>query len=161
MFFDPQFWVAIAFIIFVIAIFNPVRKLLSSSLDAKINLIKESIEEAENLKNETQIILSEIKKRQNEVEIEIKDINLNSKEKIKLLETQAQIKLSDQISKRDLLAKTKIEQMTRDANLIVQEHITETAINATLVILENKLNKDEKQNLINQSINDLELVFKN
>ena len=72
MFSDPQFWVAIAFIIFILAIFNPVRKILNSSLDTKINEIKESIEEAENLKNDTQVILSEIKKRQNEVELEIK-----------------------------------------------------------------------------------------
>ena len=42
MFSDPQFWVAIAFIIFVIAIFNPTRKILSLSLDKKINEIKES-----------------------------------------------------------------------------------------------------------------------
>ena len=70
---DPQFWVAVAFVIFIIAIFNPVRKILKSSLDGKINEIKISIEEAENLKNDTQIILSDIKKRQNEVELEIKE----------------------------------------------------------------------------------------
>ena len=69
-------------------------KLLNSSLDTKINEIKESIEEAENLKNDTQVTLSEIKKRQNEVELEIKEIHLNSKNKIKILESQAQIRLS-------------------------------------------------------------------
>ena len=116
MFSDPQFWVAIAFIIFVLAIFNPVRKILNTSLDTKIKKIKESIEEAEKLKNDTQITLSEIKKRQNEVELEIQEIHSNSKDKIKILETQAQLKLSEQSSKRELLAKTKIEQMARDTN---------------------------------------------
>ena len=161
MFSDPQFWVAIAFIIFILAIFNPVRKILNSSLDTKINEIKESIEEAENLKNDTQVILSEIKKRQNEVELEIKEIHLNSKNKIKILESQAQIKLSEQNSKRESLAKAKIEQMVRDANLMVKQHITQTAINAAIIVLEKKLNAEEKQNLINQSIKDLESVFKN
>ena len=161
MFSDPQFWVAIAFIIFILAIFNPVRKILNSSLDTKINEIKESIEEAENLKNDTQVTLSEIKKRQNEVELEIKEIHLNSKNKIKILESQAQIKLSEQNSKRESLAKAKIEQMVRDANLMVKQHITQTAINAAIIVLEKKLNAEEKQNLINQSIKDLESVFKN
>tara|TARA_B110000263_G_scaffold3556_1_gene2971 strand:- start:2410 stop:2895 length:486 start_codon:yes stop_codon:yes gene_type:complete len=161
MFSDPQFWVAIAFIIFILAIFNPVRKILNSSLDTKINEIKESIEEAENLKNDTQVTLSEIKKRQNEVELEIKEIHLNSKNKIKILESQAQIKLSEQNSKRESLAKAKIEQMVRDANLMVKQHITQTAINAAIAVLEKKLNAEEKQNLINQSIKDLESVFKN
>ena len=161
MFSDPQFWVAIAFIIFILAIFNPVRKILNSSLDTKINEIKESIEEAENLKNDTQVTLSEIKKRQNEVELEIKEIHLNSKDKIKILESQAQIKLSEQSSKRESLAKAKIEQMVRDANLMVKQHITQTAINAAIAVLEKKLNAEEKQNLINQSIKDLESVLKN
>ena len=40
MFSDPQFWVFVAFIIFVGAIFNPVRKMLSTGLDSKIKEIK-------------------------------------------------------------------------------------------------------------------------
>ena len=51
MFSDPQFWVAVSFILFIAAIFNPVRKMLVSSLDAQISEIKTKIEEAENLKN--------------------------------------------------------------------------------------------------------------
>jgi|TARA_B110000438_G_C15795832_1_gene642804 F-type H+-transporting ATPase subunit b len=161
MFSDPQFWVAIAFIIFIIAIFNPVRKILNSSLDNKINEIKESIKEAEDLKKDTESILNEIIKRQNAVELEIKEIHSNSKDRIKILESQAQIKLSEQISKRELSAKAKIEQMVRDTNLLIQKHISETAINATVTILEKKLNGDEKQNLINESIKELESVLKN
>ena len=158
---DPQFWVAIAFIIFIIAIFNPVRKILTSSLDAKINEIKVSIEEAENLKNETQVILGEIKKRQNEVELEIKDIHTKSKETIKNLDSQAQKKLSEQIAKRELVAKAKIDQMLRDANISIQHHITRTSIEAAVRLLEKKLNQEEKQVLINQSITDIGLVLKN
>ena len=37
MFADPQFWVAIAFVIFIAVIFNPIRKILGSTLDNKIN----------------------------------------------------------------------------------------------------------------------------
>lgn len=158
---DPQFWVAIAFVIFILAIFKPIRKILSSSLDHKIDEIKKSIEEAESLKNDTHVTLNEIKKRQNEVELEIKEIHSNSKDKIKILESQAQIKLNEQSLKKELLAKAKIEQMVRDVNLTVQKNITQTAINATIALLEKKLNKEAKQNLINQSIKDLGSVLKN
>ena len=74
MFSDPQFWVAVAFVSFIAAIFNPVRKILTTNLDAQIKEIKDKIDEAENLKNETQVTLSEVKKRQNDLQIEIKDI---------------------------------------------------------------------------------------
>ena len=43
MFSDPQFWVAVSFILFIAAIFNPVRKILTSSLDAQINDIKNKL----------------------------------------------------------------------------------------------------------------------
>ena len=158
---DPQFWVAVAFIIFIIAIFNPVRKILTSSLDAKINEIKINIEEAENLKNETQVILGDIKKRQNEVELEIKDINTNAKETIKKLEAQAQKKLNEQGVKRELVAKAKIDQMVREANISIQHNITQTSIEAAVRLLEKKLNQEEKQGLINQSISEIGLVLKN
>jgi F-type H+-transporting ATPase subunit b len=159
MFSDPQFWVALAFAIFVIALFNPVRKILSTSLDSKIKEIKDSIDEAENLKNETQITLSDIKKRQNKVELEIKKIHSNAK--IKIIESEATEKLNEKTNKREQLAKTKIEQMARDANLSIQNNISQTAIAATIAVLEKKLNQDDKKNLINQSIKDFATVQKN
>ena len=161
MFSDPQFWVALAFALFVIAVFKPVRKILSTSLDSKIKEIKDSIDEAEDLKNETQITLSDIKKRQNEVELEIQEIHYNAKEKIKIIESEAKKKLDEQSNKREQLAKTKIEQMARDANLSIQNNISQTAIAAAIAVLENKLNKEDKQNLINQSIKDFAAVQKN
>ena len=161
MFSDPQFWVAVAFVIFILAIFNPVRKILTSSLDTKINEIKDSISEAENLKSETQVTLSNIKKRQNEVEIEIDKIKTNANEKIKIIEKQMGEKLIEQITKKELLAKAKIDQMARDLNLEIQTQISQTAIEATISVLEKKLNKEDKQSLINQSIKELSLVLKN
>ena len=74
MFSDPQFWVAVAFIAFIGAVFNPIRKVVTNNLDSQIKQIKERIEEAENLKNETQITLSKIKQRQKDVQNEIENI---------------------------------------------------------------------------------------
>ena len=161
MFSDPQFWVAVAFLIFILAIFKPIKKIINSSLDNKILEIKASIEEAENLKNETQITLNEIKKRQSEVELEVKEIHSKAKSKIKILESQSEIKLSELISKKQLLAELKIEQLSRDANIIVQQQITQTATKAALTVLEKKLNDEEKQKLIDQSIKDLGSALKN
>ena len=97
MFSDPQFWVAVAFVIFLLAVFKPIKKILSASLDSKILEIKKNIEEAENLKNETQSTLSDIKKRQNEVKSEINNIRDNANKKVKDLESAAKQKLNDQI----------------------------------------------------------------
>ena len=161
MFSDPQFWVFIAFIIFAGIIIKPVRKILSINLGNKIQEIKNSIDQAEKIKNDAQLTLGEIKKRQNEVKGEIDSIRQEAKERIAIIEKNAHTKLTDQINKRNALASIKIDQMVRDANTEIQKHITQIAISATVDILEKKLNNQEKQNLINQSINELESVLKN
>ena len=161
MFSDPQFWVAVAFFAFIAAVFNPIRKILTTNLDAQINDIKNKIEEAENLKNETQITLSEIKKRQNDIQDEIKEIHSEAESKVKQLELLAENKLKDQIMKRQVLAETKIDQLARDANNFIQSHITSTAIAATISIIKEKLNTEEQQNLINKSIQELGSTLKN
>ncbi len=161
MFSDPQFWVAIAFFAFIAAVFNPVRKILTTNLDAHIKDIKDKIEEAENLKNETQVTLSAVKKRQNDVQIEIQDIHKEAEKKVKQLEENTESKLKDQIAKRQVLAEAKIDQLTRDANNIIQSHISSTVIAATIAILKQKLNKQEQQKLIDKSIEELGSALKN
>ena len=161
MFSDPQFWVAVAFFAFIAAVFNPIRKILTTNLDAQIKDIKNKIEEAENLKNETQITLSEIKQRQNHVQTEIQEIHKEAESKVKQLEQLAENKLKDQIIKRQALAEAKIDQLTRDANNSIQSHITSTAIAATISILQQKLNPEEEQKLINKSIQELGSTLKN
>ena len=109
MFSDPQFWVFVAFIIFIGAVFNPVRKMLSTGLDSKIKEIENSVNKAEKVKNDSQITLSEIKKKQNEVKDTINSINKEAKDKIAIIETEAHAKLKEQIEKRKTLASLKIE----------------------------------------------------
>ena len=161
MFSDPQFWVAVAFFAFIAAVFNPVRKILTTSLDSQIKNIKDKIDEAENLKNETQVTLSEIKKRQNDVKAEIENIRKEAENKVRQLEEQNETKLKDQVAKRQVLAEAKIDQLTRDTKNVIQSQITSTAISATISILQQKLNTEEQEKLINSSIQELSLTLKN
>ena len=161
MFSDPQFWVAVSFILFIVAIFNPVRKMLVSSLDAQISEIKTKIEEAENLKNEAQKTLSELKKREAEVEKEIEKFKTDAENKISELKNLSSKKLSDQIEKKKILADNRIEQLLRDTNQNIKSYIADIAIEAITDILKTSLSKDKKAELINDSINDLNRVLKN
>ena len=157
---DPQFWVLVAFIIFIVTIFKPIKKYLTSNLDNKINEIKENIMQAEKIRNDAQQTLSEIKKRQNNIKKEIAIINQKSKEKISIIEKNITQKLNEKISKRKQLASAKIDHMTKEANLEMHQYVIQSTINATLMILEKKLNQTEKQNLIHQSIMELTSVLK-
>ncbi len=161
MFSDPQFWVAVAFFLFILAIFNPVRKLLITNLDSQIHDIKNKIEEAENLNKQAQKTLDELKIRENEVEKEIRQLKLNSEEKISELQKLNSKKLLEQIEKRKIVANSKVDQLVRDTNLAIKNHIANIAIETTSYILKNNLNADKKSVLINDSIKELSNVLKN
>ncbi len=161
MFSDPQFWVAVSFILFIAAIFNPVRKILTSSLDAQIKDIKNKIDEVENLKNEAQKALDGLKERETKVEKEIQNLNLESEKRIAELKDISANKLTDQIEKRKILAENKIEQLVRDTNNSIKNYISSVAIEATKNILIQNLNKDKKSALIEESIGEFNSVLKN
>ena len=161
MFSDPQFWVAVSFILFIAAIFNPVRKILGSSLDAQINDIKNKIDEVENLKNEAQKALNEIKEREAKVGKEIQSLKYESDKRIADLKDISSSKLSDQIDKRKILAENKIEQLVRDTNNSIKNYISSVAIEATRNILLQNLSKDKKSALIEESITEFNSVLKN
>ena len=161
MFSDPQFWVAVSFILFIAAIFNPVRKILTSSLDAQIKDIKNKIDEVENLRNEAQKALDELKERETKVEKEIQNLNLESEKRIAELKDISTSKLTDQIEKRKILAENKIEQLVRDTNNSIKNYISSVAIEATKNILIQNLNKDKKSALIEESITEFNSVLKN
>ena len=161
MFADPQFWVAVSFILFIAAIFNPVRKILASSLDAQINDIKNKIDEVENLKNEAQKALDELKDRETKVEKEIQNLKLESEKRIAELKNMSTSKLTDQIEKRKILAENKIEQLVRDTNNSIKNYISSVAIEATRNILLQNLSKDKKSALIEESITEFNSVLKN
>ena len=161
MFSDPQFWVAVSFILFIAAIFNPVRKVLKSSLDAQIKDIKDKIDEVEGLKNQAQKALDELRERETKVEKEIKILNLDSEKKIAELKDIYSSKLNDQIEKRKILAENKIEQLLRDTNNSIKNYISSVAIEAARNILLQNLSKDKKSALIEESITEFNTVLKN
>tara|TARA_B100000674_G_C37871420_1_gene929683 strand:- start:256 stop:741 length:486 start_codon:yes stop_codon:yes gene_type:complete len=161
MFSDPQFWVAISFFLFIAAIFNPVRKMLTSNLDSQIKEIKSKIDDAENLRVEAQNTLNELKLKEANVEKEIEILKNNTDAKIKELKDLSLKKLSEQIEKKQILANNKIDQLLRDTNNTIKLHIANISIEATTNLLKQSLTKEKKSELIDKSIKDLNSVLKN
>ena len=160
MFSDPQFWVAISFMLFIAAIFNPVRKTLTSSLDAQIKDIKNRIDEVEKIKSEAQKTLDELKERESKVENEIDNLKIDCEKKISELEKISTLKLTEQIEKKKILTENKIDQLVRDTNISIKDYISSVAIESARNFLLDNLNKDKKTDLIQESIKELNSVIK-
>ena len=161
MFSDPQFWVAVSFVLFVAAIFNPVRKVLTSNLDSQIKEIQNTINNAETLKNEAQKTLSELVTKEADVAKEIKQLKDKADERIRLLQQNLQNKLKEQIEKKKEQSENKIDKIIRDTNANLRDYITTSTSNATKYILDKNLTEKDRKNLINSSIEQLNKIIKN
>jgi F-type H+-transporting ATPase subunit b len=71
---DPTAWVAVAFVLFVIAVFKPAKKAILGGLDAKIAEIRGQVEEAQQLREEAQALLATYQRQQREALQEAEDI---------------------------------------------------------------------------------------
>ena len=82
--FDATFWVAISFAIFcLIIIYKKIPQVINNLLDSKINEIKSEIDNAKNLKNESQQLLQKYKTKIEEANIEAGKIINNEKKDLR------------------------------------------------------------------------------
>ena len=71
---DSTAWTAVAFVLFVIAVFKPAKNAILSGLDARIDEIRLQVEEAQQLREEAQALLANYQRQQREALKEAEDI---------------------------------------------------------------------------------------
>jgi len=85
---DSTIWVAISFILFVILVFKPMTKQLSTGLDVKISTLKKSLDDSIKLKTEAEKLYKEQLSKQQENANLIKRIQEETKREIKNIKLQ-------------------------------------------------------------------------
>ena len=85
---DSTIWVAISFILFVILVFKPMTKQLSTGLDDKISTLKKSLDDSIKLKIEAEKLYKEQLSKQQENANLVKRIQEETKREIKNIKLQ-------------------------------------------------------------------------
>ena len=152
---NPGFWVAVAFVIFVLIFARPVWKFSVKSLDKKINAIETSIEEATTLREEAQDLLASYKRKLATAEKEAEDIIGQAREEALKIKAQMTKELKSSLSRREKLALDRISQAENDATSEVRTMITDVALLATRQLLIENIDNKKADELINKSIVDL------
>jgi len=109
MFAEPEFWVAVAFVILmgVFAYFGIHRTVLQS-LDHRRDRIKAELDDARRLKDEAAKLLTEYKARHASAEREAQDIVASAKADAERIASEAKAKLEDFVARRTKTAESKI-----------------------------------------------------
>jgi F-type H+-transporting ATPase subunit b len=154
--YEPETWVAVAFLIFVgILVKLGVPALLFKALDDRSARIKAELDEALKLRNEAEGILAEYRRRQGEAEKTAESIILNARHEADRIAADAQVKVEEFIARRAKMAEAKIAQAEVQALADVRAAAADVAIAAAEAILVKTTHGAAAEALVTRGISDL------
>jgi F-type H+-transporting ATPase subunit b len=134
--FEAEFWVAIAFILFVATLgYVGAHKRLVSGIDARRDRIKAELEVAARLKAEAQSLLAQYQRKLQEAEREAQAIVESAKGEAERLAAEAEAKMEEFVSRHSKMAETRIAQAEAQALADVRSAAAEAAAAAAETIL--------------------------
>ena len=137
MFAEPEFWVAVAFVILmgVFAYFGIHRTILTT-LDHRSERIKAELDDARRLKEEAANLLAEYQARRASAEREAEEIIASAKADAERIAAEAKAKMEDFVERRTRTAESKIALAEAQALADVRAAAAEAAVTAASVILQ-------------------------
>ena len=152
---SPEFWVAVAFVIFVGLAFKKVRDGLNSALDGRSARIKAQLDEAQSLREDAQALLAEYQRKQRGAGEEAKAFVEHAKAEAERSREQAQADLEKAIQRREQQALEKIEQAEAAALKEVRDQAVDLAIAATAQLLSESVAAQKGDALVDDAIAEL------
>jgi F-type H+-transporting ATPase subunit b len=136
---DPEFWVAVAFVIVVVGGGYKVRPLLAKSLDERASRIKSDLDEAQRLRDDAQKTLAEYQRKQRDALKDAEQIVAHAKSEAERIGRQAAIDLEAALERRTRQAEEKIAQEQAKALAEVRSAAVDIAIAAARQIIAQQL----------------------
>jgi F-type H+-transporting ATPase subunit b len=156
MFEDPEFWVALAFVIFMgILVKFGVPKMALSALDERSDRIKQALDEAQRLRSEAQAVLTQYQKKREEAEKEAQAIIVSARVEAERLAGEAKGKVEEFIARRTKMAESKIAQAEAQALADVRAAAAEAAVGAAERILTQTVKGEVADRLVVKGIDDV------
>jgi len=156
MFFDPETWVAVAFVILMIVFgYLGVFKSAMSALDKRAERIKAELDDATRLKQEAAKVLADYKARSASAEREAADIIANARSEAERIATEAKAKMEDFVARRTKTAESKIALAEAQAVADVRAAAAEAAVQAASTILSQSVKGQVADDLLAKGITEV------
>jgi len=156
MFAEPEFWVAVAFVIFVgILVYVGVPKMLLGALDDRARRVQAELDEARRLKEEAQKLLAEYKAKQRQADEEAVAIIEGAKAEAERIAAESKTKMEEFVARRTKMAETKIAQAEAQAIADVRAAAAEAAVTAAEKILTESVKGKVADDLLARGIGDV------
>jgi F-type H+-transporting ATPase subunit b len=154
--YDPEFWVAVAFVIFLGVLWRAgAFKAIIAALDARSERIGQELEEARRLREEAEKLVAEYRNKRGEAEAEAAAIVAHAKTEAAELATEAQKRVEEFVARRTKMAESKIAQAETQALADVRAAAVETAVRAAEKVLTETVKGKTADELIDKAIKDV------
>ena len=153
MFYEPEFWVAIAFVILmgVFAYFGIHRTVLKT-LDHRSDRIRAELDDARRIKEEAAKLLAQYKARHASAEREAQDIIASAKAEAERIASEAKTKMEDFVARRTKTAESKIALAEAQALADVRAAAADAAVTAASTILSQSVKGQIADDLLTRGI---------
>lgn len=153
---NPEFWVAVAFVMFIgILIYVGAHKTIIGAIDKRSARIKSELDEALRLKQEAAALLAEYRGKQAEAEREAAAIIEGAKAEAERLASEAAGKLQEFVARRTKMAEAKIAQAEAQALADVRSAAADAAVAAAERVLTQSTAGKVAEGLIARGIEDI------
>jgi F-type H+-transporting ATPase subunit b len=153
MFSEPEFWVAVAFVILMGVLgYVGVHRTVLKALDNRAARIKAELDEARRLKDEASKLLAEYKTRQSKAEAEAQEIIASAKAEAERIAVEAKAKLEDFVARRTKTAESKIALAEAQALADVRAAAANAAVTAASAILSQSVKGSVADDLLTKGI---------
>src|SRR3954453_5387388 len=153
MFAEPEFWVAVAFVIlFVLFAYLGIHKTVLTALDHRAERIKAELDDARRLKDEAAKLLAEYQARRASAEREAGEIISNARAEAERIAVEAKAKMEDFVARRTKTAESKIALAETQAIADVRSAAANAAVAAASTILSQSVKGSVADDLLAKGI---------
>ncbi len=153
---EPEFWVTIAFLIFVALLaYAGVHRTLVAGLDSRRDRIRSELDEARRLREEAQSLLTDYQGRRHQAEEEAQAIIASAQAEAERIAAEAKTRMEELVARRTSMAQTKIAQAEAQALADVRAAAADAAVAAAARVLTESAKGEVADRLIAQSIGDV------
>lgn len=153
MFTEPEFWVAIAFVILMVLFaWMGVHRTVAKALDHRSARIKSELDDARRLKDDAAKLLAEYQAKRSSAEREAQDIIAAAKVEAERIAAEAKTKMEDFVARRTKTAESKIALAEAQALADVRAAAADAAVAAASTVLSQTVKGNVADNLLSKGI---------
>ncbi len=156
---DPQFFVAVAFVITIALVGKTVYQKISIALDERSESIRRNIEDATKLREEAQDLLASYERKQRDSINEAQEISERAHAQAEILTKKATADIEKTIERRKQQAKDRIIQAEITARDEIRAAVVDLAIETSRRLLAKEVSDKKGDKLIDETIKNLKTTI--